>query len=143
MPGVGNGRTGYPLHVETLKTGVWSAPAVPRSVPELRTALYEFASDSVPDPPLADMRLAVSEALTNAVLHGYRESDTGEVAVHAELGRDELRIVVSDAGVGFSPRTDSPGLGLGMRLMQTVADDFEIRSGAPGTEIHMSFQLTH
>ena len=115
---------------------------MPRSVPELRTALYEFAADSVPDPPLADMRLAVSEALTNAVLHGYRESDSGEVEVHAELGPDELRVVVSDSGVGFSPRTDSPGLGLGMRLMQTVADDFEIRPRTPGTEICMSFHLT-
>ena len=126
-----------------VKTGAWSARAVPKAVPELRGEVYRFAeSAGVPDPPLADLRLAVSEALTNAIVHGYREEDSaGEVQIAATLEGEELRVVVRDSGVGFKPRTDSPGLGLGLPIIHTVADSVEVRAGRPGTELHMCFHV--
>lgn len=111
----------------------------------MRTAVFEFAHGAgVLDPPLGDLRLAVSEAVTNSVIHAYRhEQAPGRVEVAAELDDEELRIVVRDAGAGFAPRDDSPGAGFGLLLMKEMADGLEIRDGRPrGTEVHMSFKIT-
>lgn len=127
-----------------VKSGAWSAPAVPHSVPKLRQALSRFAETAgVPNPPLADMRLAVTEAVANAIVHGYRDADEeGRVEIAAELRHDELRVVITDSGAGFSPRGDSPGLGLGLPLMRELADTVEIRSAQPGTALHLCFKIT-
>ena len=90
---------------------------------------------------LADVRLAVSEAATNAVVHGYRDSRDGELKVAAYVAGRELVVIVSDAGVGLAPRADSPGLGLGMPLMASVTSRFSVVSRGAGTEIHMAFAL--
>jgi serine/threonine-protein kinase RsbW/stage II sporulation protein AB (anti-sigma F factor) len=104
----------------------------------------EFAdSAGVVDPPLENLRLAVSEAVTNAVIHAYRHDvEVGSVDVVADLGHEELRIVVSDHGAGFAARTDSPGAGLGLMLMKKMADGVDIRPVQPrGTAVHMSFKV--
>ena len=61
--------------------------------------------------------------------------------VVAYVAECELNVIVSDAGVGLTPRPDSPGLGLGMPLMATVTSRFRAVSRAAGTEIHMAFAL--
>jgi anti-sigma regulatory factor (Ser/Thr protein kinase) len=90
---------------------------------------------------VGDVRLAVSEAATNAVVHGYRDSRDGELRVVAYVAERELVVVVSDAGIGLAPRPDSPGLGLGMPLMASVTSRFSVVSRGAGTEIHMAFAL--
>lgn len=120
----------------------WSRLAVPGCVPDLRRAVCAFADEEgVANPPLADIRLAVSEAVTNVVIHGYRsQSAPGEVEVTASVLEDRVEVVVSDHGMGFHPRDDSPGLGKGVELMEAVTDRFAIREARPhGTEIHMGF----
>ena len=77
---------------------------------------------------VGDVRLAVSEAATNAVVHGYRDDREGELKVVAYVGDGELCIVVCDTGVGLAPRADSPGLGLGMPLMASVTTRFQVVS---------------
>jgi serine/threonine-protein kinase RsbW/stage II sporulation protein AB (anti-sigma F factor) len=122
----------------------WSALARPRAVGELRRAVRDFAAThGVLDPPLADIGLAVSEAVTNAVVHSYRSDATpGPVEVSARHSEHELRLVVADHGRGYGPRTDSPGMGVGMALIASVCDGVEIRPHVPrGTEIHMCFSL--
>ena len=54
-----------------------------------------------------------------------------------------LNVIVADEGVGMSPRGDSPGLGLGLGLMATVADRFEIdrNAGTSGVVLRMAFAL--
>jgi serine/threonine-protein kinase RsbW/stage II sporulation protein AB (anti-sigma F factor) len=113
-------------------------------VPELRRAVRDFASSNgVADPPLADIGLAISEAVSNAVVHSYRsDPEPGSVEVAARWTGSELRLVVADHGLGYGPRTDSPGIGLGMPLIAAVCDGVEIRPREPrGTEIHMCFSL--
>ncbi|HEX8102713.1 MAG TPA: ATP-binding protein, partial [Solirubrobacteraceae bacterium] len=82
-------------------TESWSATAVPATVPLLRGRVVAFASAAhVPDPPLSDVRLAVSEALTNVVLHGYRGlPEPGPIEVTATMEPDALHIVIADEGV--------------------------------------------
>src|SRR5918911_1078204 len=66
----------------------------------------------VPDHALADVKLAVTEACTNVVVHAYPEGE-GPMAVSAGLANGALTVVVVDEGRGILPRPDSPGLGLG------------------------------
>jgi serine/threonine-protein kinase RsbW/stage II sporulation protein AB (anti-sigma F factor) len=89
---------------------------------------------------IGSVRLAVSEAATNAVVHAYRESE-GELQVRAFVADGELVVIVRDMGLGLAPRPDSPGLGLGMPLMASVTSRFRVVSDGVGTEIHMAFAL--
>ena len=83
--------------------------AEPDSVPRARTALREFASDVGASVDQVDaVRLASSEAVTNAVLHAYRD-EPGKVYITAALVSDELWIVVSDDGGGLEHRACRPG----------------------------------
>src|SRR5919205_3332794 len=67
----------------------------------------------VPDHALADVKLAVTEACTNVVVHAYPDGE-GPMSVSAALRDRRLTVVVSDEGRGIVPRPDSPGLGLGL-----------------------------
>lgn len=108
-------------------------PAVPPSVPAARHAVAGFLREAeTSDPPLSDVALAVSEAVTNAVHHAYRDTEPGEVRVQVELFEDELELVVEDDGGGIRPRPDSPGLGLGLPLIATVADRLDTRTTPDG-----------
>jgi anti-sigma regulatory factor (Ser/Thr protein kinase) len=130
--------------VSPIFTRRWSALAVPGSVPALRRQVVAFAArHRVAEPPLEDLRLAVSEALTNVVLHGYRHTqEPGAVDVTATVGADSVEVVVGDEGLGMSPRSDSPGAGLGLPLIARLAQRMEIRPRHPrGTEIRLCFEL--
>ena len=71
--------------------------------------------------------VVVSEAVTNAVLHAYRDRERpGDVHVSARLERDGVEISIADDGLGLRPRPDSPGVGLGMPLIADLADRVEI-----------------
>jgi anti-sigma regulatory factor (Ser/Thr protein kinase) len=89
----------------------------------------------------ADIALAVSEACTNVVMHAYIDAPApGALTVAAAHHDGELVVAVRDEGRGMLPRTDSPGLGLGLSLIGRLAQQLEIsQNGARGTELRMSF----
>jgi len=92
-------------------------PADPESVAIARHALTAFAADAGADHRQVEaVRLAVSEAMTNAVLHAYRDAP-GDVRVTAALVSEELWVLVGDDGGGMEARPDRPGLGLGLALI--------------------------
>jgi len=116
-------------------------PSTPPGVGAMRREIAAFAHRSGMDADGVEaVRLAVSEAATNAVVHAYR-GGAGALAVRATVDEGELLIVVCDAGIGLGPRPDSPGLGLGMPLIASVTSRFRIVSGDAGTEVHMTFPL--
>jgi anti-sigma regulatory factor (Ser/Thr protein kinase) len=86
-----------------------------------------------------DVKLAVSEAVSNAVQHAYRDREPGDITGTAHIEDGVLRIVIADSGIGMTPRPDSPGLGLGLPLIAQLADTVEVISNGDGTEIHMTF----
>lgn len=91
---------------------------------------------------LADVKLAVSEACTNVVVHAYDGEGAGLLDVDVTATPDSLGIVVRDQGRGMAPRADSPGLGVGLPLIASLADSLELGSGPHGgTELSMSFAL--
>jgi len=123
----------------------WSAPALADNVPHLRQAVVDFACvNGVSESVVVDVRLAISEALTNAILHAYhRYAQPGSVRVSASIEREWIELRVADDGSGFAPRDDSPGLGLGIPLINRLADQVELRRrpDVGGTEVRMRFRL--
>ena len=108
-----------------------------------RSAVREFLRGRGADPAqLSDVLLAVSEVVTNCVVHGYRDGSTGDVALEARHTGDHLVLSVADQGTGMRPRLDSPGLGLGLPLVGRVADRVDIKAAdGGGTLVRMSFSL--
>jgi len=96
----------------------------------------------LPEQTLSDIKLAVTEACTNVVVHAYPDRDDGPLGVQATLHERTLTIVVTDEGRGVLPRTDSPGLGLGLPLIATLAETLELGTGSnQETEVRMTFDL--
>jgi anti-sigma regulatory factor (Ser/Thr protein kinase) len=116
-----------------------SYPAVPDGLREIRDAVELLARDcGLRGREAGGMVLAVSEAAANAIVHGYR-GDEGVIRVRARREDGELMVVVADDGRGFVPRTDSPGLGLGLPIIANVALRMEVVSEGTGTEVHIVF----
>jgi serine/threonine-protein kinase RsbW/stage II sporulation protein AB (anti-sigma F factor) len=115
--------------------------AQPDQVRVIRAEVMAFAVAHGAEDPNA-VALAVSEAVTNAVVHAYVDAaEPGEIEVIAQrVGEDCLEILVCDEGRGMLPRHDSPGVGLGLPLVATLAESFEVqaRSGG-GTQVRMAF----
>lgn len=102
---------------------------------------------------LYDLKVAVSEACTNAV-EAHRNDGVKEViAVRCELSDEHLRVEIVDRGGGFDtstisemPDPDDPDRlrferGLGLPLIRLLADDVEIDSSADGTSVRVTMFL--
>jgi serine/threonine-protein kinase RsbW len=112
-------------------------PSTPESVAAARHAVGAFATDRGVDD--ADIRLAVSEAVSNAVTHAFRDRDPGTVTVRCRAGEKGFSVVVADDGGGMRPNLDSPGLGLGIPLITKLANEVRFDSSERGTVVSMSF----
>ena len=119
-------------------------PAEPPAPGQARRAAAEFAAREGADADtLAAIALCVSEAVTNAVVHAYRDqAEPGAVEIEARRPNGYLCLYVRDQGCGLKPRLDSPGLGLGLPLISRTAAAVEVRGAAAGgTELVMRFDL--
>lgn len=113
--------------------------ATPESVALVRNQMAALARDcGLSDHAVGDVKLAVSEAATNALVHGYRGAE-GTIRVEAHIAQGQLVIAVRDTGPGMKPRSDSPGLGLGLPVIASVANRLEILEETPGTRLRMTF----
>ena len=119
-----------------------SYPAAPASVPRARNTVVEFAAGSgASTVQLEAIKLSVSEAVSNAIVHAY-DGGGGEVHVMAGLAAGELWVFVADDGCGFQAPARHPGLGWGLPLIAHMADGLEIAQRAEGgTEIRMRFGI--
>jgi serine/threonine-protein kinase RsbW len=121
---------------------VWRFPAIRAAVPVARCAIVEFAAaQGASEKRLVDIRLAVSEALTNVVVHAY-DGAPGSIQVTAGVASGELSVLIADDGRGMGASGQGDGLGLGLTLISRVSDEFELaaRSGS-GTELRIRFDL--
>ncbi len=120
-----------------------SYPALPESVTRARNAVADFArARGMDEEKVYSVRLAVSEAITNAVMYAYPEPH-GEVEVTAAIAGGELWILISDEGGGLKVRGRRSGLGLGFALIALASDNFTIAErGGGGIEVRMGFSLS-
>ncbi len=97
----------------------------------------------VPEPKLSDIRLAVTEACANVVVHAYPDGHDGPMEVVASMEEATLTVLVRDWGRGIRPRSDSPGLGLGLSLIAALAESVQLgHDSHEHTEVRMTFALT-
>jgi serine/threonine-protein kinase RsbW len=118
-------------------------PARPENVAVVRHVLAALAEAlDLPRAVIDDMRLAVTEACANVVRHAYSDGD-GSIDVVVTAGGRELEVVVADEGRGIGPSPDTTGPGLGLTLMESLADSLEVESRAgAGSRLVMSFLRT-
>jgi anti-sigma regulatory factor (Ser/Thr protein kinase) len=105
----------------------------------LRREMTGMAKDCGMDSEgIADVRLAVTEAATNAVIHAYAKAE-GELRGHRRDARRRARDRHRrPAGPGLVERRDSPGLGVGLSVIASVAERLKFVSHPGGTEIHVA-----
>ena len=114
-------------------------PARPGSVATARHALRDLAEQAGVSAP--DVQLAVSEAVSNAVAHAFRERPAGTVRISARIDDEALRVSIADDGSGMRPNLGSTGLGLGMMLITRLASHASFDSTETGTTVSMSFTI--
>lgn len=89
------------------------------------------------------IRLALTEACANVVRHAYPD-DPGMLDVGVRLGPRTVLVEVRDCGVGVTDDRepqDARAGGLGLPLIDMLADRVEITPGRPGTSVTMTFDL--
>ncbi|MHB8657397.1 MAG: ATP-binding protein [Solirubrobacteraceae bacterium] len=117
-------------------------PAVPETVARARQVVAERAAIAgATREEIAGIRLAVSEAVTNAVVHGGGASEHAIELTMAMAG-GELWVLVADRGCGFQTPPQRPGLGWGLPVIALETERFEIAERAEGgTEVRMRFAI--
>ena len=102
---------------------------------------------------LTDIKTAVSEAVTNAIVHGYPDTVV-EVTMLAETDGENVHIVISDSGVGiddleaalepfYTTKPDDERSGMGFTIIKTFMDEVKVISKQnAGTIVDMTKRLS-
>lgn len=126
-------------------------PARPVFVGVARTVVVAAAStvSGIGDERLDDLRIAVSEACTNAVEAHQQVATEEQVVLRCLLGDDRLEVQIEDSGPGFNPaavpdrgearRTDDlmQERGWGLHLIRSLVDEAIFQSEEAGTAVHL------
>ena len=123
-------------------SAAWVVDATPSAVPELRRRAADFVSvASGSDEVMHAVALAVSETVTNAVVHAYNGQERGQVRVTCHADEERFVVEVVDEGAGIWLRQDSPGIGHGLAMVGAVAHALSIAPGpgGRGTAVTMGF----
>ena len=115
-------------------------PSEPPSIKRARDAVSLLAEHV--GASAGDVKLAVSEAVTNAVVHGFRDRAPGTISVEARMRDGLLFVTVADDGIGMLPNPDSGGLGLGLSLITQLAHDVRFDSDESGVTVTMRFEVS-
>lgn len=118
-----------------------------------RVAVSAFVSQLDPTlSDLSDIKVAVSEAVTNAIIHGY-ENMSGDVYLECSYDNDTVYILVKDCGKGiinieeamqplYTSKPDMERSGMGFTVMESFMDTVSVESVPnEGTKIIMSKKL--
>ena len=105
-----------------------------------RVAIAAFVSQLDPTiEEITDVKTAVSEAVTNSIIHGYENKKDGIVVIEAMLSGNDITIIISDNGKGikdvsqareplFTSRPDLERSGMGSTVMETFMDSLQVES---------------
>jgi stage II sporulation protein AB (anti-sigma F factor) len=105
-----------------------------------RVAVAAFVAQLDPTvDEINDVKTAVSEAVTNSIIHGYENREDGLVKIDAEINENEVTLVISDKGIGiddigqameplYTSRPDLERSGMGFTVMETFMDELKVES---------------
>src|SRR5579859_4180765 len=119
----------------------WVLPAGPPAVGQLRRLAADFvAATGASDDVVEAVALAVSETVTNAVVHAY-DREGGQVGVSCRVDRERVVVEVVDEGCGITGVRHSAGGGHGLALVGSLAQALRVASGpnGRGTVVTMTF----
>ena len=115
-----------------------------------RMVVTAFMTDMNPTlEQISDVKTAVSEAVTNAIIHGYNSED-GIITLEGSIDKSEVTFTITDYGVGisdiqrareplYSGKPEMERSGMGFTIMETFMDDIKIESAVgKGTKITMT-----
>ena len=133
-----------------INTATLSFPALSQNESLSRSFMSVFLMQTNPTvEEISDVKCAVSEAVTNAIVHGYKGGE-GIVKLKAQLTEDMTLIVdISDKGCGiedveaaqtptFTTNTDGERSGMGFTVMKTFTDKMSVRSKVgKGTKVRL------
>ena len=136
--------------LEGMRSVRLRVPARAEYVALARLALSGLAEIvALSDELLADLKLALTEAVSNSVRHAYPDG-SGFVSIKYELTGEALDVEVVDDGTGFDPDRPPPlegeeltEGGLGIAIIRTIADEFELQSqpGVRGSRLRFVKRL--
>ncbi|GAB6149087.1 MULTISPECIES: anti-sigma F factor [Clostridium] len=119
-----------------------------------RVAVAAFISQLDPTiEEITDVKTAVSEAVTNSIIHGYGDREDGIVKIQCEIFEKDITIIVEDDGIGiedvkqamtplYTSRPDLERSGMGFTVMETFMDELRVESTEKnGTRIIMKKKL--
>jgi serine/threonine-protein kinase RsbW len=124
-------------------TVVLTLDARPENLALTRLALAGVAANAgAPRDVVADLKLAVTEACTNAIKHAYGEGGAGTIVVRYRGEPGMLSIEVEDSGSGFEPSAlaeaterNGAGNGMGLMIIRVLTDELEISNTGSGTRL--------
>ncbi len=101
---------------------------------------------------ITDIKTAVSEAVTNCVVHAYPTSVKGDVVLRCELEDDMVTITITDHGVGikdiekarepfYTSKPSAERSGMGFTVMESFMDNVQVSSNSFGTTVKMSKRI--
>ena len=130
-------------------------PAMSKNEALARSCIAAFAAQTDPTvEELSDLRSAVCEAVTNSIVHGYRDK-SGDITITLKLTDDNcLYIKIADKGCGiedvenameplFTTAPEEERAGLGFAVMEAFTDSLKVTSRpGKGTTVTMKKKLT-
>ena len=101
---------------------------------------------------VTDIKTAVSEAVTNCVVHAYPKEGKGDITLRCELEGDMVTITVQDKGVGikdiekarepfYTSKPSEERSGMGFTVMESFMDNVDVTSNSFGTTVKMSKKI--
>ena len=105
-----------------------------------RVAISAFASELDPTlEELLEIKTIISEAVSNAIIHGYKMDENRDVYIRSKINDRVLEIEVQDYGIGienvdeittseYSVDSGNEHSGMGITIMKSLSDSFEIHS---------------
>ena len=99
---------------------------------------------------ISDIKTALSEAVTNAIVHGYEDNSEGIVTISCRIDGEEVTVTIADAGKGiddlekalepmYTSQPEMERSGMGFTVMETFMDSMHVQSApGEGTVVTMS-----
>jgi stage II sporulation protein AB (anti-sigma F factor) len=122
---------------------VFRLPAVAANIGEARHRLEAYVRPlGVGAERVEDAKVAVTEAVTNVVVHAYPKGG-GEFELEVSVNGERFQVAVRDEGCGYAAaRLNTAGAGFGTPLMQALSESFNVADREPGgTQVLMTFHL--